>query len=240
MHCLAGFGRTGTAILFIIFKYFLTLPKTKEHYKETISSIQTGDPTSTLSLSEKIIYYMKNIIEYGLQLAFLNSSDTEFKPAVKYAIDSLINMFNLNAMKYELFDMFYTVERGVVRNISYSLLNVLIGRINYILYFSACSAGFVNVDLFPRFTARQFNDFVRNFDPDRPYMNILVNPKSVQTFPISTPISDMISTFTIPLQDVMEQTPFITPPTPAPTPTPAPAPSITSDISTLFRSVSSA
>jgi len=233
MHCLAGFGRTGTAILFIIFKYFLTLPKIKEHYKDDISRNHPGD---TFTVSEKIIYYMKGIIQDGLQLKFSDPDSPDFTPSIKYAIDTTINMFNLNAMKYELFDMFYSVERGVVRNISYSLLNVLIGRINYILYFSACSVGFDKVELFPRLTNRQYNIFAGRFDPDRPYMNILTNPITVDTSPLSTPISDMISNFTIPLHDVMEQTPFITRPQPQPQPQPQQPTTNTSDI---FRSVPS-
>lgn len=231
MHCLAGFGRTGTAILFVIFNYFLKLPKIKKHYKEDVAVLLTGD---ILSVSEKIIYYMKSIIQDGLQLKFSDPDSPDFTPSIKYAIDTAINMFNLNAMKYELFDMFYSVERGVVRYISYSLLNVLIGRINYILYFSACSAGFVDVELFPRLTARQYNTFVRIFNPDRPYMNILTNPITVQTSPLTTPISELITNFTIPLHDVMEQTPFITPHQPQPQPT-----DTTSDPSSLFTSVPS-
>ena len=232
MHCLAGFGRTGTAILFIIFKYFLTLPNTRNDFRENISTIHAGD---IMTKGEKIIYYMKSIIQYGLQLAFSDPKMNEFTPSVKYAIDTTINMFNLNAMKYELFDMFYVVERGVVRYISYSLLNVLIGRINYVLYFSACSAGFDNVELFPRLTSIQYNSFVQNFNPDRPYMNILANPITVQTFPLSTPVSEMITNFTGQLHDVMEQTPFITQPQPQPLNT------NTSDASSQnpFRSVSS-
>ena len=225
MHCLAGFGRTGTAMLFITFKYFLTLPKIKEHYKDDISRHYPGD---TFTVSEKIIYYMKGIIQDGLQLKFSDPDSPDFTPSIKYAIDTTINMFNLNAMKYELFDMFYSVERGVVRNISYSLLNVLIGRINYILFFSACSAGFDKVDLFPRLTNRQYNSFAGRFDPDRPYMNILTNPITVDASPLSTSVSDMISNFTIPLHDVMEQTPFITQPQQP-----------TTNTSDIFRSVSS-
>lgn len=228
IHCLAGFGRTGTAILFIIFKYFLTLPRTREHYKKYISQYNSGD---TFTVSEKIIYYMKSIIQHGLQLKFSDPDSPDFTPLIKYAIDTTINNFNLNAMKYELFDMFYSVERGTVRHISHSLLNVLIGRINYILYFSACSVGFDNVELFQRLNIRQYNIFVGMFDSNRPYMSILSNPITVETRPLSTPLSDMITNFTIPLNDIMEQTPFITQPPPPQQPS--------SDTIDIFRSVPS-
>lgn len=146
IHCLAGFGRTGTVLMLIIcINYY------KEHpgeYEVDFLTHEPNDPDHSKT-SNRIIRKLKWLFHQYIKVdqeipidPSIPISDVS-KDRIKLALAS----FDVNKIVDELFTNFY--RRGSRnRQVNYTSLNVLVTRINYILYFTARACGMDRVVLY--------------------------------------------------------------------------------------------
>ena len=135
IHCLAGYGRTGTILMMIIcINYY------KDNKDEFIADFLTQEaiPSET---SNRIVRKLKWLFH---QYVSLDQEIYETIPPINTVVKDRIRLkiasFDINKIHDELFTHFY--GRGARnRQINYTSLNSLITRINYIIYFTSRACG---------------------------------------------------------------------------------------------------
>jgi hypothetical protein len=134
IHCLAGYGRTGTILMLIIcINYY------KDNKDAFIADFLTQEATPG-ETSNRIIRKLKSLFRQYLSL------DQEIDETIPITNDNKdrirlkIASFDINKIHDELFTHFYA--RGARnRQVNYTSLNSLITRINYIIYFTSRACG---------------------------------------------------------------------------------------------------
>jgi hypothetical protein len=135
IHCLAGFGRTGTVLMLIIcINHYKEFP---DDYETDFLIPESNDPDNSKT-SNRIIRKLKWLFRQYLEV----DQEIPIDPAIpindrtKDTLKRTIFSFSIDKIFDELFTNFY--RRGARnRQVNYTSLNVLVTRINYILYFTA-------------------------------------------------------------------------------------------------------
>jgi hypothetical protein len=147
IHCLAGFGRTGTVLMLIIcINYYKEFP---DEYVTDFLIPVIDDDLDYSKTSNKIIRKLKWLFHQYLKVDQEIPIDSEIliNERTRDTLKRLIASFGIDKIFDELFTNFY--RRGARnRQISYTSLNVLVTRINYILYFTAKACNQTSVKLY--------------------------------------------------------------------------------------------
>ena len=186
IHCLAGFGRTGTVLLLIIcINYYKEFPG---EYETDFLTLENNDPNNSKT-SYRIIRKLKKLFHDYLTLdqEIPIDPDIPINDRTKDTLKRMIASFGIDKIFDELFTNFY--RRGARnRQVSYTSLNVLVTRINYILYFTAKACGHEDVILYE--THQPTATSVGNpFDMDS---LVLRNPELLQVVNVNVMVKNPI------------------------------------------------
>jgi hypothetical protein len=149
IHCLAGFGRTGIAVLLVI---------CINYYKKNPSKFNTDFFVN----SKKPNNFKSSSIVTKLKSLLINFTDNDtdipddlgISVMEKQSIKDNISSFNIKLMSEEIFlDDFYT-NYGYY--ISFTKINTFITRMNYIIYFTTLRNGITKFPLFALKTPSYF------------------------------------------------------------------------------------
>jgi hypothetical protein len=135
IHCLAGYGRTGTVLMLIVCINYYRYDK-DAFIADFLT--QGGSPGET---SNRIIRKLKWLFHNYLTLdQEIGETTPPIENDIKDRIRLKIASFDINKIHDELFTHFY--RRGSInRQVNYTSLNSLITRINYIIYFTSLACG---------------------------------------------------------------------------------------------------
>jgi hypothetical protein len=146
IHCLAGFGRTGTVLMLIIcINYYKEHPGEYEadflrHEENDLDHSKTSN-----RIIRKLKWLFHQYIRVDQEIPI--DPDIPISDVAKDRLKLALISFDVNKIVDELFTNFY--RRGSRnRQVNYTSLNVLVTRINYILYFTARACGLDRVILY--------------------------------------------------------------------------------------------
>jgi hypothetical protein len=206
IHCLAGFGRTGTTLLLILSRYYFSQIDQTSRFNEMFNKPIDGGILIKRIHSSSICKFLKKLLTGHLKLDLLNdNSVSDLTQQNVTNIRGLISKFDVSSVTTEVFNFIHD------NAISLTLLNVFITRINYIIYFTAHMNGFSQVNLYKLYSNDELNYVIRSITRD----NML-------EFPLRFPIKvDVQNTINIPavsgLQRIIPRHSY----TPTPPPPPA-------------------
>jgi hypothetical protein len=146
IHCLAGFGRTGTVLMLIIcINYYKDFPS---KYEEDFLTREPNDPDNGKT-SNRIIRKLKWLFYQYVEVDQEIPIDPEIpiNDITRDRLKRAITSFDATTIQEEIFTNFYR-RRSRNNQVNYTNLNVLVTRINYILYFTAKACGLDRVVLY--------------------------------------------------------------------------------------------
>lgn len=152
IHCLAGFGRTGVAILLIICVNYYRVNRNKFNSDFFVNSRKPNDFKSS-----SIVNKLKSLLEDFIEIDRDIPDNLGIHPSSIYDIKSNISSFNLSLISNEVF--LYNFNDNYGYHISYTDVNVFITRVNYIIYFTTLRN---NIKQFPLFSLKSASYFNKN------------------------------------------------------------------------------
>jgi protein tyrosine phosphatase len=202
VHCKAGFGRTGTVLLLIICKYYFNTPDKIREFQRIFDFNISRANRKEYAL--RAIHKLYDLLESHIEIDLIDKrKEPCLRTELVEAINSETALFDTNWILYELFRGFYDVGIGFRRDPKYVLdstrpnlpvidlslteLNVLITRINYILYFVASYHNIGSVNLYELYSPYGLR---RTLQQDR-YIN-----DNVLAIPLLQPVNVMVAPFT--------------------------------------------
>lgn len=156
IHCQAGYGRTGVAILLVICVNYYRNNKGRFNADFFVNSRKPNDFKSS-SIVNKLKSLLANFIEIDTDIP----NNLGIYPSSISYIQSNILKFDTNDILREVF--LYNFQSNYGYNVSYTEVNVFITRVNYIIYFTALRN---NIKQFPLFSLKSPLYFRRNLIKD--------------------------------------------------------------------------
>jgi len=152
IHCLAGFGRTGVALLLIICVNYYRVNRNKFNSDFFVNSRKSNDFKSS-----SIVKKLKSLLEDFIEIDRDIPDNLGISPSSIADIKSNISSFNLSLISNEVF--LYNFNDNYGYHISYTDVNVFITRVNYIIYFTTLRN---NIKQFPLFSLKSASYFNKN------------------------------------------------------------------------------
>jgi protein tyrosine phosphatase len=152
IHCLAGFGRTGVAILLIICVNYYRVNRNRFNSDFFVNSRKPNDFKSS-----SIVNKLKSLLEDFIEIDTDIPDNLGIHPSSIADIKSNISSFNLSHISNEVF--LYNFNDNYGYHISYTDVNVFITRVNYIIYFTTLRN---NIKQFPLFSLKSASYFNKN------------------------------------------------------------------------------
>jgi hypothetical protein len=152
IHCLAGYGRTGVAILLIICVNYYRANRSRFNSDFFVNSKKPNDFKST-SIVRKLKSLLKDFIEFDTDIP----DNLGISPSMMREIKNSITRFDITKISNEVFLHNFYDNYGF--HISYTAVNVFITRVNYIIYFTTLRN---NIKQFPLFSLKSASYFINN------------------------------------------------------------------------------
>jgi hypothetical protein len=151
IHCLAGYGRTGTAILLIICVNYYRVNRSRFHSDFFVNSKKPNDFKSS-SIVNKLKSLLNDFIEFDTDIP----DNLGISSSAINKIKSTITSFDIKKISNEVFMHNFYDNYGY--HISYTSVNVFITRVNYIIYFTTLRN---NIKQFPLFSLKHPSYFFK-------------------------------------------------------------------------------
>lgn len=152
IHCLAGFGRTGVAILLIICVNYYRVNRKKFNSDFFVNSRKPNDFKSS-----SIVKNLKSLLENFIEIDTDIPDNLGISPSSIADIKSNISRFDPGLISKEVF--LYNFDDNYGYHVSYTEVNVFITRVNYIIYFTTLRN---NIKQFPLFSLKSPSYFKSN------------------------------------------------------------------------------
>jgi hypothetical protein len=170
IHCQAGYGRTGIAILLVICVNYYRNNKGRFNSDFFVNSRKPNDFKSS-SIVNKLKSLLENFIEID---ADIPNNLGIYPSSIRY-IQSSILKFNTNHILREVF--LYNFQSDYGYNVSYTAVNVFITRVNYIIYFTALRN---NIKQFPLFSLKSPSYFrINSIKDERTLFEHILNKSNI-------------------------------------------------------------
>jgi hypothetical protein len=165
IHCLAGYGRTGTAILLIICVNYYRANRSRFNSDFFVNSKKTKEFKSS-SIVNKLKSLLTDFIEFDTDIP----DNLGISPSRMNEIKRSITTFDIKKISDEVF--MYNFYDNYGYHISYTSVNVFITRVNYIIYFTTLRN---NIKQFPLFSLKHPSYFINNVinGPDELFEHVL-------------------------------------------------------------------
>ena len=144
IHCLAGFGRTGIAILLVICVNYYRANKSRFNSDFFVKSKKSPE-----IISKTIVEHLKSLLNNFIEIDTDLPEDIGLSSSGIMDVKLSISRFNIKLISQEIFFESFMDNYGY--HISYTQVNVFITRVNYIIYFTTLRN---NIKQFPLFSLK--------------------------------------------------------------------------------------
>lgn len=178
IHCYAGYGRTGTTLLMILCKYFYSSVNKQKSFGKMFN-IPPFAIKDKRKQSSRMCDVLMNILYTYMELDTLSDDSSGLSDECIREINSSISKFDIIAVIREIFYGWTHQENGQTI-ISLTAMNMLITRINYVIYFTAYINNIPQVNLYQLYNMTTIAPHLSYINDVNKFEFLLLNPIQVK------------------------------------------------------------
>jgi hypothetical protein len=183
IHCYAGYGRTGITLLMILCKYFYSSVNKQKAFGRIFNK-QPLAIQDKRNQSSSMCNVLMNILYTYMELDTLSDDSSGLNEECIREINSSISKFDIIAVIRELFYAWTHQENGQTI-ISLTAMNMLITRINYVIYFTAYINNIPQVNLYQLYNMTTITPHLSLINDVNKFEFLLLNPIQVKVRPFT-------------------------------------------------------
>jgi hypothetical protein len=213
VHCYAGYGRTGVTLLTILCKYFYSSVNRKKDF-----NILFNKPPQAIKDKRKqssmVCRVLMSILFNHLEIDTLSDDTFDLNEDCIREINTSIEKFDINAVTHEVFLGWASNTNSMTNQVSISLtaLNMLITRLNYVIYFTAYVNNIRQVNLYQLYRVDTITPHLPFITSDNLFEFPLLNPIQVEVKPFTRSLNHPNTGIYFGIDTIQPQPDFTAPP----------------------------
>lgn len=212
VHCYAGYGRTGVTLLTILCKYFYSSVNRKKDFNNMFNK-----PPHLIkdrrNQSSIICRVLMSILFNHLELDTLSDDTSGLNEDCIREINTSITKFDISAVTHEVFLSWASNINTTTNQVSISLteLNMLITRLNYVIYFTAYVNNIPQVNLYQLYRLDTLTPHLPFINSDNLFEFPLLNPIQIHVKPFTSSLNDPNISIYLGIDTIQPQHNYISP-----------------------------
>jgi hypothetical protein len=213
VHCYAGYGRTGVTLLTILCKYFYSSVNKKKDFSRLFNKPPNAIKDKRKQ-SSMVCRVLMSILFNHLELDTLSDNTSGLNEDCIREINTSIEKFDINAVTHEVFLGWASNTDATTNQVSISLtaLNMLITRLNYVIYFTAYVNNIRQVNLYQLYRVDTITPHLPFITSDNLFEFPLLNPIQVEVRPFAGSLNDPNISIYFGIDTIQPQPDFTAPP----------------------------
>lgn len=213
VHCYAGYGRTGVTLLTILCKYFYSSVNRKKDF-----NILFNKPPQAIKDKRKqssmVCRVLMSILFNHLEIDTLSDDTFGLNEDCIREINTSIEKFDITAVTHEVFLGWASNTNSMTNRVSISLtaLNMLITRLNYVIYFTAYVNNIRQVNLYQLYRVDTITPHLPFITSDNLFEFPLLNPIQVEVKPFTRSLNHPNTSIYFGIDTIQPQPDFTAPP----------------------------